>query len=102
MLDGGHQEFGRKALAWRSTGRASGTRRAQRKPDLSDIGNKPGSFAAQTSIETSVLDMATTTSIAALTLVQESKISDLLPNLGASERFEASGVLAKGDDYFVV
>lgn len=46
--------------------------------------------------------MATTTSVAALTLVQESKIGNLLPDLGTSERFEASGVLAKGDDYFVV
>ena len=46
--------------------------------------------------------MATTSTIAALTLVQENKIGELLPDLGASERFEASGVLAKGDDYFVV
>jgi hypothetical protein len=42
------------------------------------------------------------TSVANLKLVQESKIRDLLPNSSASKRFEASGVLAKGTDYFVV
>ena len=46
--------------------------------------------------------MVTMTSIATLKLVQESKIRDLLPDSGASKRFEASGVLAKGSDYFVV
>ena len=44
----------------------------------------------------------TMTSVATLKLVQESKIRDLLPDLETNERFEASGVLAKGSDYFVV
>jgi hypothetical protein len=44
----------------------------------------------------------TTTSVANLKLVQENKIRNLLPNGEASKRFEASGVLAKGSDYFVV
>ena len=46
--------------------------------------------------------MVTTTSVANLKLVQESKIRDLLPNSGSTKRFEASGVLAKGGEYFVV
>jgi hypothetical protein len=46
--------------------------------------------------------MVTMTSVATLKLVQESKIRDLLPNDGSIKRFEASGVLAKGTDYFVV
>jgi hypothetical protein len=44
----------------------------------------------------------TTTSVATLKLVQESKIRELLPDLESSERFEASGVLAKANEYFVV
>ena len=44
----------------------------------------------------------TTTSVAAMKLVQESKIRNLLPDNGSTKRFEASGVLAKGNDYFVV
>ena len=44
----------------------------------------------------------TMTSVATLKLVQESKIRDLLPDSETTKRFEASGVLAKGSDYFVV
>jgi hypothetical protein len=44
----------------------------------------------------------TMTSVATLKLVQESKIRNLLASSSASKRFEASGVLAKGRDYFVV
>jgi hypothetical protein len=44
----------------------------------------------------------TTASIANLKLVQESKIRDLLPDSASTKRFEASGVLAKESDYFVV
>ncbi len=46
--------------------------------------------------------MLTMTSVVTLKLVQESKICDLLPNNASAKRFEASGVLAKGADYFVV
>lgn len=42
------------------------------------------------------------TSAATLKLVQESKIRDLLRNIGTTERLEASGVLAKDGKYFVV
>jgi hypothetical protein len=41
-------------------------------------------------------------SVVTLKLVRESKIRDLLPDVGATERFEASGVLAKDGKYFVV
>jgi hypothetical protein len=44
----------------------------------------------------------TTTSVATLKLVQECRIRDLLPDGGSTKRFEASGVLAKGSEYFVV
>ena len=44
----------------------------------------------------------TATSVATLKLVQECKIHDLLPDGAPIKRFEASGVLAKGSDYFVV
>ena len=40
--------------------------------------------------------------VATLKLVQEHKIRDLLPEIATSDRFEASGVLAKGNEYFVV
>ncbi len=44
----------------------------------------------------------TAISIANLKLVKESKIRDLLPDSGSTKRFEASGILAKGSEYFIV
>lgn len=46
--------------------------------------------------------MVTMTFAATLKLVQENKIRRLLPNSASAKRFEASGVLVKGTDYFVV